>query len=243
MDLLTLMMLYATSPVAAAALPRGAHSHQGQGFEKAVIRTISPEADPWQAHIAEAAERFDLPAEWIRAVMQAESSGRTMLRGRPITSPAGALGLMQVMPDTYAKMRDEHRLGPDPHDPRDNILAGAAYLRAMYDRFGWPGLFAAYNAGPARFEAHLREEQPLPPETRKYMTTLGVDLEEAVSVASALLQKQVVPKAKPEPPAPRPDMVVMGEAEPFEDEPEEFAAPVTQLVHNAAAAAPLPTAQ
>src|SRR5690606_41357612 len=116
MDLLTLMMLYATSPVAAAALPRGAHPHQGQGFEKAVIRTISPEADPWQAHIAEAAERFDLPAERIRAVMQAESRGRTMLRGRPITSPAGALGLMQGMPDAYAKIRDEHRLGPGPQD-------------------------------------------------------------------------------------------------------------------------------
>ncbi|GLS35130.1 hypothetical protein GCM10010869_07180 [Mesorhizobium tianshanense] len=41
-------------------------------------------------------------------------------------------------------------VGPDPHDPRDNILAGAAYLRAMQDRYGFPGLFAAYNAGPER---------------------------------------------------------------------------------------------
>lgn len=246
MDLLALMMLYATSPVAAAALPQGAHQHQGRHAEKAaIIRTMPAESesrpDPWRAHIAEAAERFSLPADWIRSVMQAESHGRTMVRGKPITSPAGALGLMQLMPDTYAKMRDEHRLGPDPHNPRDNILAGAAYLRAMYDRFGWPGMFAAYNAGPSRFEAHLRDEQPLPPETRKYMVTLGVDLEEAVLVAQAQLHKQ---KARADTGASRLEMVVMGEAEPMDEELEEpagpiTAAPATQLVDNTGPPLPL----
>jgi hypothetical protein len=66
-------------------------------------------------------------------------------------------------------MRDAHGLGPDPHDPRDNILAGTAYLRAMYDRFGYPGLFAAYNAGPARYAGHLASGNPLPAETRAYL--------------------------------------------------------------------------
>jgi soluble lytic murein transglycosylase-like protein len=75
--------------------------------------------------------------------MQAESGGRTVLDGRLITSRAGAVGLMQVMPDTYQEMRRAHGLGPDPHDPRDNILAGTAYLRAMYVRYDHPGLFAA----------------------------------------------------------------------------------------------------
>src|SRR3546814_5164756 len=76
------------------------------------------------------------------------------------------MGLMQVMPNTYEAMRSQHGLGADPHDPRDNILAGAAYLRAMYARFGFPGLFAAYNAGPGRYGEHLRDTRPLPAATR-----------------------------------------------------------------------------
>lgn len=79
------------------------------------------------------------------------------------------MGLMQVMPRTYAEMRIEHGLGTDPHDPRDNILAGTAYLRAMYDRFGFPGLFAAYNAGPERYDDHVKRGRPLPPETIAYL--------------------------------------------------------------------------
>lgn len=126
----------------------------------------------WSPLIREAARRFDLPETWIAAVMRAESGGRTHLRGRPIVSRAGAMGLMQVMPGTYAAMRRRHGLGPDPHDTRDNILAGAAYLRLMYDRFGYPGLFAAYNAGPGRYADHLATGRPLPSETRAYIAQL-----------------------------------------------------------------------
>ncbi|MCC5967787.1 MAG: transglycosylase SLT domain-containing protein, partial [Natronohydrobacter sp.] len=67
-------------------------------------------------------------------------------------SHAGAMGLMQVMPGTWAELRAAHQLVDDPFDPRDNILAGAAYLRQMYDRFGSPGFLAAYNAGPDLIE-------------------------------------------------------------------------------------------
>lgn len=129
--------------------------------------------DRWRDFIAEASRRFGVPEAWIRAVMQAESGGRTMLDGRPITSRAGAMGLMQVMPDTYDGMRRAHGLGADPHDPRDNILAGTAYLRAMYDRYGFPGLFAAYNAGPERYDDYLRQGRPLPVETRAYLATIA----------------------------------------------------------------------
>jgi soluble lytic murein transglycosylase-like protein len=129
--------------------------------------------DRWQGFIAEASRRFRVPEAWIRAVMQAESGGRSTLDGRPINSRAGAMGLMQVMPDTYEEMRHAHGLGSDPYDPRDNILAGAAYLRAMYDRYGYPGLFAAYNAGPERYDEYLRDGRPLPPETRSYLATIA----------------------------------------------------------------------
>ncbi|HET6942117.1 MAG TPA: lytic transglycosylase domain-containing protein [Sphingomicrobium sp.] len=125
--------------------------------------------DPWTAPIAEASARFQLPKAWIGAVILAESGGRTELGGRPTVSSAGAMGLMQLMPATWSEMRDRHRLGTDPNDPRDNILAGSAFLRAMYDRFGFPGLFAAYNAGPARYAEHLATGRPLPAETVRYV--------------------------------------------------------------------------
>lgn len=127
----------------------------------------------WRPYIAEASRRFGIPQGWIAAVMQAESAGLTHLHGRPITSRAGAMGLMQLMPGTWAGMRRQYGLGGDPYDPRDNILAGTAYLRAMYDRFGYPGMFAAYNAGPARYERHLRTGQALPTETRGYIAQLA----------------------------------------------------------------------
>ncbi len=142
----------------------------------ALLGAVPASADPvdnWRPLIAEASARFGIPADWIERVMRAESGGRTMFRGRPITSRAGAMGLMQLMPGTWAAMRAELGLGRDPHDPRDNILAGTAYLRAMYDRFGYPGLFAAYNAGPERYAQYLQARRSLPRETRAYLAQLG----------------------------------------------------------------------
>lgn len=133
-------------------------------------------ADPlarWQPYIAEASVRFGVPVAWIERVMRAESAGKTMRNGRPITSRAGAMGLMQLMPATWAAMRADLGLGGNPHDPRDNILAGARYLRLMYDRFGHPGLFAAYNAGPGRYGEHLATGRALPNETRAYLAQVA----------------------------------------------------------------------
>lgn len=123
--------------------------------------------DRFAGEIALASKRFGIPRSWIREVMDAESGGRTLLFGAPIMSTAGAMGLMQLMPGTWAEMRDAHSLGADPFNPHDNVLAGAAYLKAMYDRFGYPGLFAAYNAGPARYTRFLAGAD-LPGETVRY---------------------------------------------------------------------------
>jgi soluble lytic murein transglycosylase-like protein len=135
--------------------------------------TLSSRVEQWRPLMAQAALRFDVPEAWIAAVMNAESRGFTHLKGVPITSKAGAMGLMQLMPGTYRDLARTHGLGPDPYDPRDNIMAGAAYLSAMRARFGYPGLFAAYNAGPARYAAHLRTGQPLPAETQAYIEALA----------------------------------------------------------------------
>jgi len=123
----------------------------------------------WRDIIAEASARFGVPAAWIEQVIRAESRGLTVWQGRPITSRAGAMGLMQLMPATWGSMRSALGLGGDPYQPRDNILAGTAYLRAMYDRFGYPGLFGAYNAGPGRYGASVSAGRPLPAETRNYV--------------------------------------------------------------------------
>ena len=131
--------------------------------------------DRWQPLIAASSRRFGLPQSWIRTVMRAESGGRLTLDGAPITSPAGAMGLMQVMPKTYAAMRVRLGLGPDPYAPRDNVLAGTAYLADMDQRYGYPGLFAAYNAGPERFERYLQDGTPLPHETVQYLARIGSD--------------------------------------------------------------------
>ena len=116
---------------------------------------LSPVIAPWQPIVTEASLRFGVPEAWIERVILAESGGHTTLGGRPIRSRTGAMGLMQLMPGTWSDMRDAWHLGVDPDDPHDNILAGTAYLRAMYDRFGYPGMFAAYNAGPARYATAL----------------------------------------------------------------------------------------
>ena len=123
----------------------------------------------WDPAITEAAKRFKIPAAWIRNVMRSESGGRTILNGQPIASNRGALGLMQVEPGTYTEMAAQYRLGDDPFDPRDNIYAGAAYLRWLHGKYGFPAMFAAYNAGPGHLEDHLYHGQPLPQETRLYV--------------------------------------------------------------------------
>jgi len=134
---------------------------------------VSPAVQRWRPMIVEASRRFGVPEEWITAVMHAESGGLTALYGAPIRSRAGATGLMQLMPDTWDAMRRLHHLGRDPYDPHDNIMAGAAYLRLMHDRFGYPGLFAAYNAGPTLYAEHLRTGVALPAETQAYIAELA----------------------------------------------------------------------
>ena len=133
-----------------------------------------PPSDPWGSYIHEAAVRFSVPEAWIRGVMQQESGGeQTSADGSLITSSAGAMGLMQVMPGTYDLLRQRYGLGPDPYEPHDNILAGTAYLKEMHVRFGAPAFLAAYNAGPDRVDAYLNGSTMLPDETVSYVAAIG----------------------------------------------------------------------
>jgi soluble lytic murein transglycosylase-like protein len=128
----------------------------------------------WKIFVEEASKRTRLPSDWIRAVLMEESGGRTMMaENTPIKSSMGAMGLMQLMPATWNEMKTIYKLGSDPNDPRDNILAGAAYLRILYWEYGYPGMFAAYNDGPGMIEAHRRLEETLPNETGMYVLDIA----------------------------------------------------------------------
>jgi hypothetical protein len=136
-----------------------------------------PPEDPWGPYIRQAAVRYDMPETWVRSVMRVESGGQEYVDGKLVTSGAGAMGLMQVMPETYDELRVRYNLGDDPFDPRDNITAGVAYMREMYDIYGTPGFLAAYNAGPARLDEYLGNRRPLPDETRRYVAMIAPNLQ------------------------------------------------------------------
>jgi hypothetical protein len=132
-----------------------------------------PPSDPWGPYIHEASDRFTVPEKWIREVMRQESGGHQYLGGSLTTSASGAMGLMQLMPVTYAQERDRYGLGPDPYEPHDNIMAGTAYIGELNARYGSPGFLAAYNAGPGRLESYLSDGTPLPHETVGYLASVG----------------------------------------------------------------------
>ena len=140
-----------------------------------------PASDPWGPYIHEASGRFGVPETWIRSVMRQEFGGQ-----EDVISWAGAMGLMQVMPDTYDGLRARYNLGDDPFNPHNNILAGTAYLREMYDRFGSPGFLAAYNAGPNRLDQYLSNGAPLPTETVNYVASIAPLLETGTPMSGPL---------------------------------------------------------
>jgi hypothetical protein len=130
--------------------------------------TINAQTVDISAYVTDASQRFGLPESWVYAVMRTESAGRI-----GAVSSAGAMGLMQLMPGTWARQRARLGLGSDPFDPRDNIIAGTSYLREMYDSYGAVGMLAAYNAGPGRYEDWRDRRRPLPAETRAYIARIA----------------------------------------------------------------------
>jgi soluble lytic murein transglycosylase-like protein len=151
-----------------ASLALSSNSARAERALPAIHRASDLSNDPLAAFVAEASRRFGVPEQWIRAVMHVESGGRLQTRSRK-----GAMGLMQIMPKTWAELRARYSLGTDPFDPHDNIVAGTGYIRELQDRYGTPGFLAAYNAGPGRYENHLATGRPLPDETQVYVATLA----------------------------------------------------------------------
>jgi soluble lytic murein transglycosylase-like protein len=159
------VLCFVTILAATMLLSGGAQAAQ---VAKPAHRASSEALRPLTAFVTEASRRFGVPEQWIRAVMHVESGAKPRAR-----SSKGAMGLMQIMPETWKELRARHGLGADPYDVRDNILAGTAYIRELHDRYGAPGFLAAYNAGPGRYERHLATGRPLPNETRVYIAALA----------------------------------------------------------------------
>jgi hypothetical protein len=156
------VLVIGLTPVSSVAKGDEKHAHSvPHGASASAYGTI-------KSHVEEASRRFLIPSSWIWAVMKIESAGDVRA-----LSNKGAMGLMQIMPSTWKSLRQQHGLGVDPYDPRDNILAGAAYLRELHDRYGARGFLAAYNAGPRRYEDHLIGRRTLPAETVDYVAKVS----------------------------------------------------------------------
>jgi soluble lytic murein transglycosylase-like protein len=109
--------------------------------------------------ISEAAKRNGLSSSLLKALIHVES----FFNPRAV-SKKGAMGLMQIMPENLQLLNIN-----DPFDPWQNIMGGAAYLRAMLERFSGqlPLALAAYNAGPTAVEKY--NDIPPYPETQDYV--------------------------------------------------------------------------
>jgi soluble lytic murein transglycosylase len=137
-----------------------------RGFQMVARRTreapaaATPRPDPesWDLLIRRAAEGHRLPPALVKAVIRAESNFDPWAR-----SPKGAMGLMQLMPETADELGVRN-----PYRPQENVWGGTRYLRDMIDRYRDLSLgLAAYNAGPSAVDRH----RGIPPyaETQEYV--------------------------------------------------------------------------
>jgi soluble lytic murein transglycosylase-like protein len=119
---------------------------------------LAQRAEIYDDLISEHARRHGIRADLVRAVVQVESAFNTYAK-----SPKGAMGLMQLMPNTAKQYQARNA-----YDPRANIEAGVKYLRTLLDQFELPLAIAAYNAG----EGSVRRFGGIPPfpETQAYVT-------------------------------------------------------------------------
>jgi soluble lytic murein transglycosylase-like protein len=152
----------ADGPAPAAPPPGAPSSRRPSPASRQPERAIQPasrDKASVETFVQKAAAKYDLAPELIRSVIRAESGFRP-----DAVSPAGAMGLMQLMPETAAELGVS-----DPFNAGQNIDGGARYLRQMLDRFGGriELALAAYNAGPGAVEKHAGRVPY--PETRDYV--------------------------------------------------------------------------
>lgn len=155
-------------------------------------------AERFEALVREHAERQSLRPELVRAVIQVESGFNP-----GATSPKGAMGLMQLMPQTARELGVANA-----YDPDENIRGGTTYLRQLLNKYGQEDLaLAAYNAGPGAVDKYNRTIPPYR-ETQNYVARVGSKATPAKPVKKPLvlyktieiINDRVVPKFSQTPP-------------------------------------------
>ena len=123
---------------------------------RADVNPVEPD-QPYSALIDKLAAEHGVDPRLVKAIIRVESAFQERARSRK-----GAMGLMQLMPETARRYAVR-----DPYEPRSNIEAGIRHLRSLLERFTEPLALAAYNAG----EAAVRRFGGVPPypETRDYV--------------------------------------------------------------------------
>jgi soluble lytic murein transglycosylase-like protein len=157
--------------VASAEAPPLAPSPQAapSAPPQAGIGAAAPNYSPTQHAIVNAARNEGIDPKWALAIAHQESGAQHYdANGNPKVSSAGAIGTMQLMPETAKD------LGVNPYDPGQNIQGGVHYLKQMLDRYGGDVQLAsaAYNAGPKRVDAFVNKGTPLPGETQNYVPSV-----------------------------------------------------------------------
>jgi soluble lytic murein transglycosylase-like protein len=168
----------ATAGIGTAAAPQGGASTDAapplapspqaapSAPPQAGIGAAQPNYSPTQHAIVNAARNEGIDPKWALAIAHQESGAQHYdANGNPKVSSAGAIGTMQLMPETAKD------LGVNPYDPGQNIQGGVHYLKQMLDRYGGDVQLAsaAYNAGPKRVDAFINKGTPLPGETQNYV--------------------------------------------------------------------------
>jgi soluble lytic murein transglycosylase-like protein len=158
---------------------------------------LSRNAEMFEELVQEHSDKQSLRPELVRAVIQVESGFDPSA-----TSPKGAMGLMQLMPDTARSLGVVNA-----YDPEDNIRGGTAYLRQLLNKYGSEQLaLAAYNAGPGAVDRY----DGVPPyrETKDYVRKVGSKAGSGTSAPKRtvlykwfeIIDDRIVPKFTQDPP-------------------------------------------
>ena len=157
-----------------------------QSFETA-LKSVS-QSDRFDQLFIAAGEKWGVPAPVLKAIAKAESGFNPQAQ-----SPAGALGMMQLMPDTARALGVQ-----DPYDAKENVFAGARYFRSMLDRFGGDTklALAAYNAGPG----NVQKYNGVPPfkETQRYVQKIMSAIGETLTDLTTTTIKSTASVPNPE---------------------------------------------
>ena len=151
--------------------------------------SIYPKPSEYKSFVAEYSEKYRVPENIVYAVIKVESKFDSSAE-----SSVGALGLMQIMPDTFSWLTND-RLGDRfsvgmLYDPETNIKYGVYYLSWLYDKYAdWDITLAAYNAGPRNVDKWLEDPTVSDLETGKLINIPFKETREYVKKVNKALGK------------------------------------------------------